>query len=631
VPDWQAPAAPPGPPVPPGRPARPRSPSARGYGVPPGELTQPIPIYQPQGAYIPADTYEAEDLYEDDLYDDDPYAPERPYRRERAPERAPERTGLTRSTGSMAIGTLISRVTGFLRTFVFAIALGDAALANAYNNANTIPNAVYDVMIGGVLTSVVVPLLVKAAREHRDGGEAYSQRMFTLTIFALGAVTVVATIAAGLLVALYAGTVHGTEHNVMVVFAYFFIPQIFFYGMSSLIGAILNTRNSFSAPMWTPIINNVIVIAVGLLFIVSLGVHRDVGNVSSGGILLLGVGTTLGIIVQTVTLIPSLRRVGFRWRPRFDFRRVELAEIGRMAIWMLGYVMSTQIGFIVTTRVANSASVHVQSAGVTAYNYSYALFLMPYAIIGVSVTTALLPRMSRHAAEGRFQLVRDDFSYSVRLSSVILAPTALLLAVLGAPLCELLFSYGHMTVPDARYIGEAFAAFSLGLLPFVIFQLLLRVFYALHDSRTPAIIGFWTMLATVAGNYLVLAVLPAQEVVIGMAFVYGVTSIFSAAIAWRLLARRFGGLDGRQVTRSLVRMHVAAIPALVFAFVVSVVAGGVFHPGAVYGFVTVLVGGGGALLLYIITARALHLDELAQVMRMVTGRFGGRAAPGAAR
>jgi putative peptidoglycan lipid II flippase len=630
VPDPPAPSAPHGPPVPPGRPARPRSAPGGGYGVPPGELTQPIPIYQPQGAYIPADTYEAEDLYEDDLYDE-AYAPERPYRRERAPERVPEGAGLTRSTGSMAIGTLISRVTGFLRTFVFAIALGDAALANAYNNANTIPNAVYDVMIGGVLTSVVVPLLVKAAREHRDGGEAYNQRMFTLTVFALGAVTVVATIAAGLLVALYAGAVPGTEHSVMVVFAYFFIPQIFFYGMSSLIGAILNTRNSFSAPMWTPIINNVIVIVVGLLFIVSLGVHRDVGNVSSGGILLLGVGTTLGIIVQTVTLIPSLRRVGFRWRPRFDFRRVELAEIGRMAIWMLGYVVSTQIGFIVTTRVANTASVHVQSAGVTAYNYSYALFLMPYAIIGVSVTTALLPRMSRHAAEGRFGLVREDFSYSVRLSSVILAPAALLLAVLGTPICELLFSYGHMTVPDARYIGEAFAAFSLGLLPFVIFQLLLRVFYAMHDSRTPAIIGFWTMLATVAGNYLVLAMLPAQEVVIGMAFVYGLTSIFSAAIAWRLLARRFGGLDGSKVTRSLVRMHVAAVPALVFAFVVSVVVGGVFHPGPVYGFITVLVGGGGALLLYFITAKALHLDELVQVMRMVTGRFGGRPPQGTAR
>ncbi len=365
-------------------------------------------------------------------------------------------------------------------------------------------------MIGGVLTSVVVPLLIKAAKEHRDGGEAYNQRMFTLTVLALGAVTIVATVAGGLLVDLYASQVKGSEHDLMVVFAYFFIPQIFFYGLSSLIGAILNTRNSFAAPMWTPIINNVVVIVVGLLFVVTAGLHRTAGNVSSSSVVLLGVGTTLGIIIQTVALVPSLRRVGFRWRPRFDFRRAELGEIGRMAIWMFGYVVSTQIGFIVTTNVANTASQHVADAGVTAYNYSYALFLLPYAIIGVSVTTALLPRMSKNAAEGRLQQVSDDFSYSIRLSSVILVPAALLLAVLGAPLCEFLFAHGSTSTPDARYIGEAFGAFSLGLVPFVIFQLLLRVFYAMHDSRTPAIIGFLTMIATVIGNFVVLAILPAR-------------------------------------------------------------------------------------------------------------------------
>jgi putative peptidoglycan lipid II flippase len=531
----------------------------------------------------------------------------------------------------MAIGTLISRVTGFLRTFVFVFALGAADLANSYNNANTIPNAVYDVMIGGVLTSVVVPLLVKAAREHRDGGEAYSQRMFTLSVVALGVVTVVATIAAGLLVDLYAASVHGTEHRLMVVFAYFFIPQIFFYGMSSLIGAILNTRNSFAAPMWTPIINNVVVIVVGLLFVATMGLHRKPDNIPASGVLLLGVGTTLGIVIQTVALIPALRRVRFRWRPRFDFRRAELAEIGRMAIWMLGYVVSTQITFIVTTNVANTASVHVHNAGVSAYNYAYALFLLPYAIIGVSVTTALLPRMSRHAAEGKYWLVREDFSYSIRLSSVVLVPAALLLAVLGAPLCEFLFSYGSSSVTDARYIGEAFGAFSLGLMPFVIFQLLLRVFYALHDSRTPAIIGFLTMIVTVIGNLLVLAVLPAGQVVIGMAFVYGISYVFSVAIAWRLLTRQVGSLDGRVITRSLIRMHVASIPALIFAFAVSVVVGGVFHPGAVYGFVTVLIGGGGALLLYMAMARALRLEELSDLMRMVAGRFGGRPSGSAVR
>ncbi|HYY17317.1 MAG TPA: murein biosynthesis integral membrane protein MurJ, partial [Streptosporangiaceae bacterium] len=615
-----------GPPVQPGRPGpaprrpeRPRRPSAQGYGVPPGELTQPIQIFQPQPRFI-ANPYTAQDDYLDVVAEETSLdlLRERP---------ASTGTSLGRTTGLMAIGTLLSRVTGFLRTFVFVFALGTAGLANAYNNANTIPNAVYDVMIGGVLTSVVVPLLVKAAKDHRDGGEAYNQRMFTLTVLALGAVTIVATVAAGLLVDLYASQVKGTEHDLMVVFAYFFVPQIFFYGLSSLIGAILNTRNSFNAPMWTPILNNVVVIVVGVLFVVTAGLHKTAGNVSSGAVVLLGVGTTLGIIVQTVALVPALRRVGFRWRPRFDFRRAELSEIGQMAIWMFGYVISTQITFIVTTNVANTASRHVADAGVSAYNYSYALFLLPYAIIGVSVTTALLPRMSKNAAEGRLQQVSDDFSYSIRLSSVILVPAGLLLAVLGAPLCEFLFAHGSTTTPDARYIGEAFAAFSLGLVPFVIFQLLLRVFYALHDSRTPAIIGFLTMIATVIGNFVVLALLPPGQVVVGMAFVYGLTSVFSAAIAWRLLNRQIGSLDGRMVTRSLVRMHVATIPAVIFAFVTLVTVGVILDPGPVYGFIVTLVGGGGALLLYVIVAKALHLDELSQLMRMVGGRFGRRSQP----
>jgi len=619
----ESPAAP----APPRRrpPERHRPPSAQGFGLPPGDLTQPISIFQPQPRFVPDPYYDEESVLDVPLEETslDVLRPVRPER--------PAGTSLARTTGSMALGTLLSRVTGFLRTFVFVLALGTTSLANAYNNANTIPNAVYDVMIGGVLTSVVVPLLIKAAKDHRDGGEAYNQRMFTLTVLALGGVTIVATVAAGLLVDLYAASITGTEHELMVVFAYFFIPQIFFYGLSSLIGAILNTRNSFAAPMWTPIINNVVVIVVGLWFVVMVGLHKTAGNVSTSGIVLLGVGTTLGIIIQTVALIPAMRKVGFRWRPRFDFRRSELAEIARMAIWMFGYVISTQITFIVTTNVANSASRHVADAGVSAYNYSYALFLLPYAIIGVSVTTALLPRMSKNAAEGRFQQVSDDFSYSIRLSSVVLVPAALLLAVLGPALCELLFAHGSTTTPGARYIGEAFGAFSLGLLPFVIFQLLLRVFYALHDSRTPAIIGFATAIATVAGNFVVLVILPPGQVVVGMAFVYGLTSVFSAAIAWRLLTRQVGGLDGRLVTRSLVRMHVATIPALVFALVTILTVGSVLHAGPLYGLVVSVVGGGGALLLYIIVARTLHVTELSQLMGMVGGRFGRRTQGNPAR
>ena len=534
-----------------------------------------------------------------------------------------EGRGLARATGSMALGTLISKVTGFLSKIVLVVALGGATnLANAYTLGNTIPNAVYDVLIGGILTSVVVPLLVKTAREHADRGDAYGQRMFTLTVLVLGAVTVVATLAAGLLVEVYASAVHGAEHRVMVAFAYFFMPQIFFYGVSSLSGAILNSRNSFAAPMWTPILNNVVVIVVGVLFVVTVGLHRTPATVPHSGVMLLGVGTTLGIVIQTLALIPALRQVRFGWRPRFDFRRAELAEIGRMAGWVAGYVLTTQVTFVITSRVATAASVHAPVAGVSAYQNAYTMFLLPYTVIGVSVITALLPRMSRHAAARKYWLLRADFSYSIRLSSAILVPAGLILAVLGPPLCELLFSYGSSSVSQARYIGEAFAMFSLGLVPFVIFQLMLRVFYALHDSRTPAIAGFWTMAAAVAGNYLVLAVLPAGQVVIGMAAVYGITSVLSAALAGKWLLRRVGSLDGRKVVRSLTRMHMATVPALIFAVAVTVVAGTVLRPGPVYGLVTVLVGGGGGVLLYLRFSKALGVEVLPALARTVAARFG---------
>ena len=179
----------------------------------------------------------------------------------------------------MAVGTLVSRATGFLRTLVLVYAVGIGPLGNAYNNANTLPNTVYYLMLGGIFTSVVVPLLVRAARRDPDRGEAYAQRMFTLGAVALLVVTVLATLLAAPLVHLYAPTIHGprpdlaAEHNLMVVWAYLFIPQIFFYGMSSLIGAILNTRGRFAAPMWAPVVNNLVVIVIGGLYVVTVGLN----------------------------------------------------------------------------------------------------------------------------------------------------------------------------------------------------------------------------------------------------------------------------------------------------------------------------------------------------------------------
>jgi putative peptidoglycan lipid II flippase len=532
---------------------------------------------------------------------------------------------LVRSSGVMAIGTLASRLTGFLRTVIQVAALGTYALADAYNNANTLPNVVYNLAIGGILTSVIVPLLVNASKRDRDRGEAYDQRMFTLVTLALLVITVVATLAAAPIVDVYKGRIGGTELHLIVIFAYFFIPQIFFYGVSSMAGAILNARGRFAAAAWTPVVNNIVVIAVLLAFIAIAAKATTPATITTGEIQLLGWGTTLGIAAQTAALIPALYRAGFHWRPRFDFRRAEVREIRRMAGWMFGYVAATQVAFVVTTNVANDAQVAaartgIQYAGYSAYTYAYQLFQLPYAIVGISVITALLPRMSAHAAERRYSLVRADFSTGVRLASVIVVPFALVLAALGPPLGIVLFAHGNTAFASARYVGEVFAVFCLGLVPFMLFQLQLRVFYSLHDSRTPALIGAGTMTVNIAASIIALHVLRPAQVVPGLGVAFGVASLAGAIVAWRILSRRLDGLDGRAIGGTLVRMHVSAVPAAIFAVAVSVMVGVVLH-GRLGALVTVTLAGCGAFLLYVLFSKALGVTEVSDLAATVRSRL----------
>jgi len=486
-------------------------------------------------------------------------------------------------------------------------------------------------MLGGIFTSVVVPLLVRAARRDPDRGEAYAQRMFTLGAVALLVVTVVATLLAAPLVHLYAPTINGrpgtplgAEHDLMVVWAYLFIPQIFFYGMSSLIGAILNTRGRFAAPMWAPVVNNLVVILIGGLYVVMVGLNKDPQNIPAAGVRLLGIGTTLGVVAQTVALIPSLRAAGFRWRPTLGFRPGEVTEMGRMAGWMSVYVVTQWAGNLVVQILANAASAGLN--GYSAYSIAWQLFQLPYAIVGISVITALLPRMSEHASARRYSLVRDDFSIGVRLASVIVVPAAIYLAVLGGPIAEVLFSYGSTSAAHARYVGEVFGLFALGLVPYMLTQLQLRVFYSFQDARTAAFVGLLTMVFGIAASVTAKSLLPAAQVVAGLAVAYGLANLVGTIAGWALLLRRVGSLDGRAIARSLTRMHLATVPGVVFALAVMAAAGHVVHnPSAAYGLVVTVVGGGGAIALYAVCARSLRVAEFGFLMKTVTSKFSGQS------
>jgi putative peptidoglycan lipid II flippase len=295
-----------------------------------------------------------------------------------------------------------------------------------------------------------------------------------------------------------------------------------------------------------------------------------------------------------------------------------------MASWMLGYVGSQWAANLVVQRVANSAAAHGATGdGYSAYFNSWQLFQLPYAVVGISVISALLPRMSGHANDRRYSLVREDFSTGVRLASVIVVPAAVFLAALATPLCELLFAHGSTSPEKARYIGEVFGVFSLGLVPFMVTQLQLRVFYSFRENRAPAIIGMLMLVVGLIGDLAVLTVLPPRQVVIGLAAVYGLVTLTGATVAWPLQLRRVGSLDGRRISRSLVRMFLATLPGLVFAYATMAVVGLVFPaPSVLYGLVSTVVGGGGALLLYAICAKLLGIEEFRALVRSVAMRLG---------
>jgi putative peptidoglycan lipid II flippase len=549
-----------------------------------------------------------------------------------APERLTGGGGILRSSAVMALGTVASRATGFFRTAVIVIALGTGPLGDAYNTANTFPNLLYDLLLGGVLTAVHVPMLVRALEKDRRYGEEYEARLLTIVLGGLLALTAIAMLCAPLLVDLYASAFTPQQHDLAVIFALFFLPQIFFYGVGALAGASLNARGSFAAPMWTPVLNNVVVIVIGLAFLLVAGPGATPGSVTNGEITLLAGGTTLGIVTQTLAMWPALRAAGFRYRPRFDFRREELAPVGGMAVWTLMYVAISQIGLVVNTNIANGAGVRgvregiPYGVGLTPWTNAYLLFQLPYAIVGVSVITALLPRMSRHASEKRLDLIRDDMSSALGLSSVIIIPSAALLFALAPELTTLFFAHGSTRISGALMIANVLQAFSLALVPFAVFQLLLRAFYALADTRTPALISVVNMTISISLAVLGYHTLPTDMIVEGISIALGISWVVGCVVAAAILRRRLERLNGRQIVQTHVKIAVATVPAFLFALAVHAIFYSAFYYNPISSAAALLVGGLGAVVLYVLVARRLRVSEVETLHRTVMARLPGRVS-----
>lgn len=533
---------------------------------------------------------------------------------------------LAHNSAVMALGTIASRGTGVLRTIVIAAAVGSAGqLSDAYNIPNAAPNAVYDLLLGGILTSVVVPLLVKAVKDDARAGELYAQRLLTLVVIALGACTVLTVLFAPVVVDVYGGFT-GPQRTLAITFARYFLPQIFFYGLSATIGAILNTRGRFAAPMWTPVLNNIVLIVTGGLFI-AVTTHKHLVILTSGQTALLGIGTTAGVVVQTLALWPSLRASGFRFRPRFDWRGSGLGAAGKLAGWVLVYVVVNQIGFAVVTHLGRAAGTAARAHNVghgdtfSAYNYAYQLFQLPYAIVAVSVITALLPRMSAHAVEGSISAVRSDLSTGLRTTAVAVVPATIGLIALAPQLSEIVFRHHSVSHADARYIGWVIVAFAIGLIPFCVFQLLLRAFYALHDTRTPALINLVATAANIALDIVLYVTLPTGWRAFGLALGFSASYWIAAALTVRSLGRRLRGVDGRRVLRTYVRLAVASAATGIVAFALAELSKALLGSGLAGAVVGLVAGAGiGGALLLTLTTR-MRIGEATALLQAIRSRL----------
>ncbi|MDH6134605.1 putative peptidoglycan lipid II flippase [Kitasatospora sp. MAA4] len=562
----------------------------------------------------------------------EPAAPESPSGGPQEP--AGKVAGLLNSSAIMAAGTLVSRGTGFVRTMVIAAAIGVGTMGDSYSAANTLPTLLYILIGGGALNAVFVPQLVRSMKQDEDGGTAYANRLLTLVMVGLAGVAFVAVLAAPLLVQLISHSLmrNPTSADTTVALARYCLPTIFFMGVHVVMGQILNARGRFGAMMWTPVLNNVVVIFTFGMYLWVFGTFESSRvtpeSISPEGLRLLGIGTLLGLTVQALAMIPYLRAAGFQFRPRFDWRGHGLGKAARLAKWTFLFVLANQAGYLVVTQLATAAGSAAASAGylgvgLAAYSNALLIWQLPMAVITVSVMSAVLPRLSRSAADGDAGAVRDDLSYGLRTSAVAIVPASFLFLALGPQIGSAIYGLGNggSASHGTTAVGLMLSAFALGLIPYSVQYVLLRGFYAYEDTRTPFSNTVWVAAAQAGTAVLCYLLLPAHLAVTGMALGYGASYAVGVAVAVPKLKRRIGGLDTGRIAKTYARLAIACLPAALAGFLVALLLGDLLNSwlGSV---VTVLVAGTVQLAVFTALARRMRIEELNAMIGMVRSRLG---------
>ncbi len=530
---------------------------------------------------------------------------------------------LFRASGIMAIGTILSRITGFVRALLAVAVLGTALLADTFNVANTMPNILYNLLVGGALTAIFVPQLVRSFSDD-DGGQGFASRLVTTISLILLALVALGVLFAPALVRLYAPEFSTpgfeTEEAIAIAFTRYCLPQIFFLGLFTMLGQVANARGSFAPLMWAPIANNLVVIVVftGML-IVQRSLTLD--TITDLQVQILGWGTTLGVVVQALILIPVVKRSGIHLRLMFGVKG--LGKSFGLAGWTLVYVLISQLGYLVTVNVATSAAVRSARAGITTgvgftpFTSAYYIMLLPYSIVTISIVTALLPHLSKLAIQKDVDEVRKQLIRAIRMVGVVTVPSAVALLLFGPLMTQAL--YLGIPLVDARYIGFVLSALSLGLVAFSINLILIRGFNAFEDTKTQVVSIFIINVISVGLSYLFLAVLDSNWVTVGLGVAFSISYIVGLFITISLLKKHIGRLQISEFASQHGRLLIASLIGMLPLFVISLVFDWAYDdaslPVRAVRLAMLLAGSG---LGYLLAARAFKVSEIAGLKGFAT-------------
>jgi putative peptidoglycan lipid II flippase len=507
-----------------------------------------------------------------------PVPPRRPPSGVRLPPHAPARPELSdaalvsRSWG-MAFATLVSRITGFAKIVLLAAILG-AALASSFSVANQLPTLIAALVLEATFTAIFVPVLTRAEQDDADGGAAFVRRLVTLATTLLLLTTALSVLAAPLLVRLMLGRDPQVNEALTTAFAYLLLPQVLFYGLSSVFMAILNTRNVFGPTAWAPVVNNVVAITTLVVYLAVPG-QLSVDPVEMGNtkLLVLGIGTNLGVFTQVAVLLVAIRRQRISLRPLWGIDE-RLKRFGTMAAAMVLYVLISQLGLVVGNQIASTAA----ASGPAIYYYTWLVLMLPFGIIGVTVLTVVMPRLSRNAAADDTPAVLADLSLASRLTMITLIPTVAFMTVGGPAIGSALFAYGHFGDIDAGYLGTAIALSAFTLIPYSIVLLELRVFYAREQPWIPIVIIVVITTVKIAGSLLAPHFTDNPELVAAyLGLANGLGFLAGAIVGYYLLRNALrpagGHLLGVAEVRTILVTITASLLAGLAAYVVDVLVG----------------------------------------------------------